>query len=163
VFNLLFLTYAKKISIRNNEVINYLQRNASITKTFNPKLVNTYLFIDQNVERFLINNNYLNKLGLNLRDSLLCRNSILLITSFMSVRNTVSFKNKIKQVKDILAIQRYKESFSSHKLFEPYFDSSLAVMYFKTMYYLIKFRISLPAYCLAWLVGIVSYKTHRTF
>jgi glycosyltransferase involved in cell wall biosynthesis len=157
IFNLKYLDHSKSLSIVNEATLLYTQRAGSISKSLNKNLIETYLFIDEEIKKIFDKNCLDIQRSNNLRDSLLCRNAIALITSNMSSSNTDSFSEKRLFVKSMLENRRYNEAFKSNKRFTPYFTAPHIRIYFKLAYYLIKFAPELVVY-LAWIAAYVQDK-----
>lgn len=152
VFNLKVMTKAKKISFYDKSTLNYLKREGSITTSFQENLDLVFLFIDKQVEKFLIETNEDNEYSNKKRDELLCRNAIVYISDLFSQKCDWEKIDRIKKANDFLGNERIHECFKVDKI-NPYFYNKLAVVYFKLMYKLIKNNHLKLAYQVAILRG----------
>ena len=153
IFNLDFLRHAKIISVVNRETLYYLQRNGSISNSFNEKLHEINLFIDKKVDQFIELSGCKKETSLLKKDALLCRNFIVLFSGIVAT-NKIEFKgNRYTFLKETSSKSRYSEAFQSTKKFNPFFNSRLVMIYFQMMYYLIRHKMLIPAYGLAWVAS----------
>src|SRR5699024_1019810 len=156
IFNLSFLSNAKKISFIRYSTLNVNKRTDSITATYREDLFEIYLFIDKKSEEYVKKTKYNKKHGNIAINSLLCRNIILLITSEMSKRNIKEFKEKKEEVYDILENNRVQESFRQDQFIKPYWNSSLKTHYVILMRFLIKYKLKRSVILLAIISNFVK-------
>lgn len=153
VFNLLFLSYAKKITHYDLPTLFNLKRADSITTSYDENQLKKFLYIDNQVLEFLRRNKIKYNIGENYRNLLLKRNIIIAITSIMSAQNNEPIKIKIENAERILMNQRVAEAFNCKLKFSPFFNSQKVVLYFKIMNFILTKRFKYLALILAFLVG----------
>lgn len=152
VFNLAIMSSATKLSFYKNSTLNYLKRSGSITTSFQENLGNTFLFIDNQICRFLKENNQYNEYSNKKRNELLCRNTIVYISDIFSKKCNWE-KNTRRRIADaFLENKRIRDAFAVVGI-SPYFDNKLTEIYFRIMFKLIRTRNKKVAYLLAELVG----------
>lgn len=156
IFNLDVMIYAKNISFYPHSTIRYLKREGSITSSFDPDFINTIWFIDEKVKDFLIKANRQRAEDMNKKNSLLCRNIITYLTSFMSKKNTMNYSNKSKTADLFLLDQRVAEAFKDKPIL-PYFNSNYIIKYFSLLYFFMRKKqyriVKLVAYTANKLIG----------
>lgn len=152
VFNLKIMLVASKIGFYEKSTVIYLKRAGSITTSFQENLDQVFLFIDKQVENFLIETNQDNKHSNEKRNELLCRNAIIYITAIFSKKCNWKKNDRYKKANDFLDNARIRASFKVDKI-NPYFDNGLAIAYFKLMFKLIKNNHRKLAYQLAIFCG----------
>lgn len=152
IFNLNFLTFAKKISCLNYPTVYYLRRTGSITQSFRENLPEIFLYIHQQIKIFLEKNQIYSTQTENLRNQLLCRNSIVCITEYFSEKSSWNQQIKKFNAQKFLNIKEVKQAFTVNSI-SPYYDNILKRVYFKTMFFLIKHKKNYFAFQLAALAG----------
>lgn len=121
MFNLQFLSYAKKCSYIRKPTLNYLKRKGSITTSFNKDFFKTILYIDAQIEAFFKRNNLDTAENFAKRNSLLSRNYIVWLFSVFS-KNSGLNKREIKTIENtVFENERVKESLKT-KMMIPFFD-----------------------------------------
>ncbi len=137
VFNLQVLSSIKKIAFHKDITLINLKRSGSITTTFQENLGDVFLFIDEKVKEFLINTGNANEFGFSKRNELLSRNSIVFISSIFSDECDWSDIEKIEKANEFLKSERVREAFWT-KSINPYFQNRMKILYFKSIFFLIK-------------------------
>lgn len=137
-FNLIVLSYAKKITIYPHSTLNYLKRAGSISNTFQEHFEENIWYIDQQVYDFLNRNKCITDDNLEKRDALLCRNIVRYLFSIMSKKNNLSWEEKNKKAKCLLEDPKSRNVVRNKHII-PYFESrkvrvGLAIIY-KLLYY----------------------------
>ena len=158
-FNLAFLAYIDKISFCSIATLMNLKREDSITTTFNANLIDMFLFIDGQVNNFLITNQIDTKTGLKYQDSLLCRNTIIALTYLMGPKNPDGFLSKYNNGKEILRISRINDAFRRKTIVLPYFQEVKVKLYFKIILNLLSKRMHFLAFFIIYLGGRFSIKS----
>ncbi|MCI9098506.1 MAG: glycosyltransferase family 2 protein [Lachnospiraceae bacterium] len=149
-FNLDYLSIAGKIQIYNKPTVKYRIREGSISRSFCPDYERIIWMMDEYVSRFLKVNNY----GDEYRRSLTKRNIVLYMTSIMSKGNSMPSQEKRKFAQALLKQPRTVEAFSL-KTDYPYFNSRVAVNYFKLQYWLIEHKMTALSLEIAKLRGML--------
>ena len=124
VFNLQFMSYAKKLSFIKIATLNYLKRKGSITATHNKGFFATILFIDGKVGEFLQKNNIDTEENQRKRNSLLSRNVITQFISAYNPKHRLSKSEKKDVLNEMLEHERVKESLKT-KMTVPAFNQKL--------------------------------------
>lgn len=159
VFNMLFLSCAKRISFYNLPTLLNLKRKGSITTSYNEQQMKMFLFIDERTEEFIIRNEIDYQIGEKYKNSLLKRNIIVALTSLMSPQNKETITLKFEKARRILENERVLDAFKNLSEFSPYFNSKKVVFYFQIMNFLISNGIYFPAFVLAFIAGKKSVLT----
>jgi glycosyltransferase involved in cell wall biosynthesis len=152
IFNLRFLSHAKKISCIKYSTLICLQRTGSITQSFREDLPDIFLYIHQQIKEFLKVNNIYSKHTDNLRNELLCRNSIICLTEYFSMKNPNNKNIKIEQSIKLLNTNEVKQAFKVKKI-SPYYENRIKRIYFKLMFLLLKNKKNNTAFILANIAG----------
>ncbi len=152
IFNLNFLTFAKKISYLNYPTVFYLRRTGSITQSFRENLPEIFLYIHQQIKIYLEKKHIQSPHTENLRNQLLCRNSIVCITEYFSEKSLWDLQTKKINAQKFLHIKEVNEAFTVSSI-SPYYDNILKRVYFKTMFVIIKHKKNNLAFQLAALAG----------
>ena len=154
VFNLSYLAKCKTLTFYSKPTVNYLKRANSITTSFQAELDKVFMFIDGQVENFLRETNQLSD-GDSKRKQLLCRNSIVFLTSLFSKKCNWDNNYRLLKADRFLLNRRVLEAFRI-KHFDIYFQNIAIVIYFKIMFHLIRIRKKNLAYRLAEIVGNIA-------
>ncbi len=154
VFNLQVMSKARKIAFYEGVTLNYLKRAGSITTSFQENKDQVFLFIDDQVKDFLIYTGTNNKYGNCKRSELLCRNAIVYISDLFSKQCPWGKLKRIKKANDFLDTEQVRAAFRI-KTINPYFNNSLALVYFDLMFKLIKNNYKKAAYILAIVKGML--------
>lgn len=157
VFNLQVMSKARKIAFYEGATLNYLKRAGSITTSFQENLDQVFLFIDAQVKDFLIYTDTNNKYGNTKRNELLCRNAIIYISELFSKKCPWEKLERIKKANNFLDTEQVIAAFRIKKI-NPYFNNSLAFVYFDFMFKLIKINYKKSAYTLATVKGMLLKK-----
>lgn len=159
IFNLDYFSRVKNIAFYNHPTLYNLKRKGSITTSYNEKLIDNFLFIDKKVEDFLVQNKINNADGQKNRDSLLCRNTIIFLTSLFSYTSNETIRGKLKRANAIILNDRIRASFQRESKELPYFNSKMAVIYFQIMFFLLKNGFNFSAFLLATIGSLFFVKT----
>lgn len=149
-FNLDYLSIAENIQIYNKPTVKYRIREGSVSRSFCPDYERIIWMMDEYVSEFLKVNNY----GDVYRKSLTKRNIVLYMTSIMSKENSMLSQEKRGFAEALLKHPRTVEAFTS-KTDYPFFNSRLAVYYFKLQYWLIEHRMTAVSLGIAKLRGML--------
>lgn len=122
VFNLHLYSCAKKIAFCTLPLIDCLQREGSITKTFHKDFFDTILFIDNEVKCFFEKNNIDNNIANKKQNSLFCRNVIVYMLDIVQKNNGLSMKEKKSLYNNIIYNPRFQEAMKT-KMETPYFQN----------------------------------------
>ena len=152
IFNLDYLTYAKKISFIDYSTVFYLRRSGSITQSFREDLPEIFFYIDKKIKIFFEKNNLTSTKTENSKNQLLCRNIIICITEYFSNKSSWNQETKILNAKKLLNLPEAKNAFKINRI-SPFYESNIKRSYFKIMFYLIKFNKYKIAFRLAKLAG----------
>lgn|GEM_PF-189753 len=158
VFNLSFLTNAKRIDFVDYATLLNLKRSGSITSSYRKDLFDVFMFIDGQVRLFSDRVCYDSSKMQIARDSLLSRNIAVFITLEMSKNNNISLKEKRNRILNVLNSPRVKEAFSNHDLLTPYWNSKAKSRYVVFIRLLIKHKLYSSAILTAGLCTLVISK-----
>jgi glycosyltransferase involved in cell wall biosynthesis len=158
-FNLAIISHVKTISFCNKETLLNLKRSGSITTSYSNKLIDMFLYIDEQVNCFLNKSKIDSETGSIYNDSLLCRNTVVALTFLMGPENRASLRVKYTEATKLLEIKRIASAFKSNTFVTPYFSELKVELYFRIMYLLLSKRITKPAILLSYLAGKYSIKS----
>lgn len=139
VFNLSYLKISSNISFLKSPTLLNLKRAESITTTFQENLGDVFLFIDKKVKEFLVETGKNNRIGFIKLNELLCRNTIIYITSIFSSKCYWNKTTRIDNATQFLNNNRVREAFTVNRI-APYFESKTKIFFMKIMFVLIKFK-----------------------
>ena len=159
IFNLLFYSKATRIAFLPKSTVYYLKRASSITTSFDPKLMDTFLYIDLQVTNFLKVTSNNSEEGRKLQNSLLTRNLIVYLSYFWSSKNKVSIKSRYGTTVKVLNFARIKEVLNSRGKNVPYFNSKAITAYFRLMFFLLSNGFITLSCIVAWLGGKFIVRT----
>lgn len=145
VFNMLIFKVVNKIAFYKGVTLLNLNRSGSITTTFQENLGDVFLFIDGKIREFLIDTGNYNELGIRKKNELLCRNTIIFISSIFSSKCGWSRPKKVEVANEFLKRKIIKEAFMITSI-NPYFQSKVKIIYVKIMFFLIKYKLFNTAY-----------------
>lgn len=153
IFNLQVYSYAEKIAYCSIPIINYLQREGSITNTFNKEFYNTILFIDNAVKNFFEKNNIDNNVAEKKRNSLFCRNVITYLFRIPRKNNGLCNSERKILYSSIVNNYRFKEAMKD-KMEIPYFQNEHIEKIFILLQYLLRKKMYNTAY---FLMQVINY------
>ena len=155
VFNLLFMSFAKKCSFIKEPTLNYLKRAESITTSFNKDFFDTILYIDNQVDEFLIRNNIFTTENIIKKKSLFCRNYIVYLFSVLKKDNGLNNMEKKELVNSILNNEKVIDSMKI-KMLAPYFDNRMLSVLIVFIHGLFKIKFKKLALLLIDLINCVG-------
>ena len=137
MFNISFMLEARKISYYCCPTLYYLVRKNSISHGYNEGMLRNFRYIDEQVGDFYERTTGTkNHVG---RDSLMCRNAVLILINLMRRDNGLTEKERRRQAENFLMEERIREAFCE-KVSIPYFDSFIKEKFFQTEYFLLRHK-----------------------
>jgi glycosyltransferase involved in cell wall biosynthesis len=158
-FNLSILSHVNAISYCDKATLLNLKRIGSITTSYSKKLIDMFLYIDEQVIFFLNGSTVDRETGRIYNDSLLCRNTIVALTYLMGPGNRTSFNVKCTEAIKLLKHNRVSVAFKNKTFITPYFSEFKTGIYFRLMFFFLSKGIIQPAFLLALIAGKYSFKS----
>lgn len=160
LFNLKYFCRVKSMDILSFPTLNVTKRIDSITASYNPKLMDLFLFIDFRVVQFLKNSGFNEENAREIADSLLCRNVIVFMTSEMRAASMKSFKAHKNNVKNALNDVVVRNALNRKNVRPPYFINKKKMLVAKILFVLLRSSLFGVAITTTWFFGKMgkSYK-----
>jgi glycosyltransferase involved in cell wall biosynthesis len=158
-FNLSIIPHVNAISFSDKATLLNLKRTGSITTSYSNKLLDMFLYIDEQVSKFLNKSFKDSETARIYKESLLCRNTIVALTNIMGPGNQNNLKFKYAEAKKILKNEQVAGAFRNKFFITPYFPQRLTGIYFSLMYFFLSKGIVQPAFLMAIIAGRFSFKS----